>query len=310
MRAWQLLDKGGPESLEYDEVAVPYVGIGDALIRVHAASFTPDELNWPSTWVDRRGMDRRPVIPGHEVSGVVEELGSGTTGLAVGDHVYGLTDWYRDGTAAELVAVEARNLALKPGSLTHVEAAAVPMPGLTAWQALFDHGGLVAGQTVLIHGAAGGVGSLAVQLARHAGATVVGTGRAPSRQLVLELGADVFVDVGASRLEEEVQDVDLAVDLVGSGVVAQSSFVVRSGGTIVSVVENAPNALERHDVRGVFFIVEARSDELREVSQLIDLAELRPVVGDVVPLADGQGAFERKRGGGIRGKTVLNVEGA
>ena len=138
MWALRLHERGGPEQLAYEQAPCPSVGIGDALVRVHAASFTPTELSWPSTWVDHAGRDRRPSIPAHEVSGVVEALGYGTIGVAVGQAVYGLTDWYRDGAAAEYVAVEARNLAPKPASLSHVDAAAVPLAGLTAWQALFD----------------------------------------------------------------------------------------------------------------------------------------------------------------------------
>src|SRR6478672_2991473 len=193
MRALRIHERGGPEKLVAEEAPRPEPTIGDALIRVHAASFTPTELEWPSTWIDRAGRDRLPVIPGHEVSGVVTALGYGTTGVSVGDAVYGLTDWYRDGAAAEYVAVEARNLAPKPATLSHQEAAAIPMAGLTAVQALFDHGRLAAGQTVLVLGAGGGVGSFAVQLARAAGARVLASARGWARELVLGLGADAFV---------------------------------------------------------------------------------------------------------------------
>ena len=170
MRALRLHQQAGPEGLTYEQAPAPEPGIGEVLIGVQAASFTATELEWPSTWVDRLGHDRRPVIPGHEVSGTVAALGYGATGFAVGDAVYGLTDWYRDGALAEYVAVEARNLAAKPVPLEHVEAAALSLAGLTAWQALFVHGRLAAGQRVLIHGKGGGVGSLAVQLAHAAGA--------------------------------------------------------------------------------------------------------------------------------------------
>src|SRR3954447_7768042 len=179
-----------PDRLIVEERERPEPGIGDVLIQIGAASFTPTELQWPSTWVDRSGSDRRPVVPGHEGSGTGVALGYGTTGFAVGDEVLGLTDWYRDGSLAEFVAVEARNLATKPGSLSHVDAAAFPMAALTAWQALFVHAGLGAGQTVVIHGAGGGVGTLAVQLGVSAGARVIGTGRAEARDVVLRLGAE------------------------------------------------------------------------------------------------------------------------
>lgn len=308
MKALVAMDKGGAGQLDYrDDAPIPYLGIGDALVRVEAASFTPDELDWPSTWVDRSGRDRHPVVPGHEVSGVVEALGSGTTGVDIGDAVYGLTDWYRSGTAAEFVSVEARNLALKPSSLDHIKAAAIPMAGLTAWQALFAHGGLTRGQAVLIHGAGGGVGSFAVQLAHTAGAYVIGTGRAGAAELVAELGADRFVDVDCEPLEEVVRDVDLVLDLVGTDALVQSREVVASGGTVVSLVEDKPTARGRDDVRGIFFIVEPRSSELIQLARRIDAGELRPVIGQVVPLAEGQHAFEAKRAHGVKGKSVLRV---
>jgi NADPH:quinone reductase-like Zn-dependent oxidoreductase len=308
MNALVAREKGGAEQLEYrDNVSVPFLGIGDVLVRVCAASFTPDELVWPSTWVDRLGRDRYPVVPGHEVSGVVEALGSGTTGFAVGDAVYGLTDWYRSGTAAEYVSVEARNLALKPASLDHNEAAAIPMAGLTAWQALFLHGGLTGGQTVLVHGAGGGVGSFAVQLAHAAGAHVIGTGRSWAADLVAELGADQFVDVDRQDVEHVVRDANLVLDLVGSEALAQSQGIVASGGTVISLVEDKPTAQGRDDVRGIFFIVVPRGSELAQLACRIDAGELRPVIGQVLPLAAGQQAFEAKRARGIRGKSVLQV---
>ena len=310
MWALRLHERGGPEQLTYEQAPRPYVGIGDALVRVHAASFTPTELTWPSTWVDHAGHDRRPTIPAHEVSGVVEALGYGTVGVTVGQPVYGLTDWYRDGAAAEYVGVEARNLAPKPTSLSHVEAAAVPLAGLTAWQALFDYGGLVAGQSVLIHGAGGGVGVFAVQLARAAGAGVIGTGRAWARELVAELGAGSFVDVERDRFEDVVGQVDLVFDLVGGEVLERSWSVLKPGGGLVSVVEDPNESAQarRRGVRGVLFVVEANRAELVELGQRIAGGQLRPIVGEVLPLARGQDAFRLKSGRGIPGKTVLQVD--
>ena len=310
MWALRLHEQGGPEQFAYEQGPRPYVGESDALVRVHAASFTPTELTWPSTWVDHAGHDRRPTIPAHEVSGVVEALGYGTIGVAVGQAVYGLTDWYRDGAAAEYVAVEARNLAPKPSSLSHIEAAAVPLAGLTAYQALFDHGGLVAGQSVLIHGAGGGVGVFAVQLARAAGAAVVGTGRARARELVGELGAGRFVDTERERFEDVVGQVDLVFDLVGGEVLERSWSLLKPDGVLVSVVDD-PNESAKprpNGARGVFFVVEAYRRELEELARRIDAGQLRPIVGDVLPLARGRDAFERQHGRGIPGKTVLEVD--
>jgi|SRR6266498_2359551 len=308
MRALRLHEPGGPDRISYEEMAVPSPAVGDVLVQVHAASFTPTELDWPSTWVDRSGQDRRPVVPGHEVSGVVVGLGFGTTGFAVGDAVYGLTDWYRDGAAAEYVVVEARNLAPKPATLSHAQAAAVPMTGLTAWQALFVHGGVTSGQWVLVHGSGGGVGTFAVQLAHAAGGHVVGTGRGWARDLVLELGADEFIDIGELGLEERVEPVDLVFDLVGGQFLRSSWSVVKPGGALVSVVEPPdPEAAARVGVQGRYFIVEPDRAQLRELARRIDAGQLRPVVGRVFDLAEGARAFEAKQGHGLPGKAVWQV---
>lgn len=309
MRALRIHAQGGPEGLVVEDAPDPEPGIGDVLVRVDAASFTPTELAWPSTWVDHAGRDRTPAIPGHEVCGSVAALGYGTTGFEPGDVVYGITDWYRDGAAAEYVAVEARNLAPKPAALDAVEAAATAMPALTAAQALFDHGRLTAGQTVLVHGAGGGVGAFAVQLAGAAGARVVGTGRSWARDIVLELGAERFVDVDRDRLEDEAGEVDLVFDLVGGELAARSWPLLRPGGALVSVVEDPGDGAEAGDGRrGAFFVVEARGKALAELGAELEAGRLRPIVGDVRPLAGGPDAFTAKgAGGGIRGKIVLRV---
>jgi len=281
---------------------MPSPGIGDVLVRVHAASFTPTELDWPSTWVDRAGRDRRPSIPGHEVSGVVTALGYGTTGLTVGQAVYGLTDWYRDGAAAEYVAVEARNLARKPDRLDHRMAAAVPMVALTSQQALFDHGGLARGQTVAVLGAGGGVGTFAVQLARAAGARVVAVARPWATDVLRGLGADVFADLDTAPLPK----VDLVFDLVGGEMLRRACAAVRPGATVVSVVENPPVDASRP---GRFFVVEPNRAQLQELGERIVAGELRPVVGATLPLREGRAAFEAKHRGGQPGKAVLLVAG-
>jgi NADPH:quinone reductase-like Zn-dependent oxidoreductase len=288
--------------MSVEERSRPEPQIGDVLIQVGAASFTPTELQWTSTWVDRSGRDRRPVIPGHEVSGTVVALGYGTTGFGVGDEVFGLTDWYRDGSLAEFVAVEARNLATKPGSVSHVDAAAFPMAALTAWQALFVHADLKAGQTVVIHGAGGGVGTLAVQLAAGAGARVIGTGRAKARDMVLHLGADQYLDLAHDGLGE-VKGVDVVFDLIGGDVLHRSWPMLRPGGSIVSIVE-APTA-ERADVNCLLFVVEPNGEQLTELARRINTDRLRPVVGNVGSLSDGPGLWANKIAGGVSGKVVL-----
>lgn len=290
------------ERMSLEERARPEPGIGDVSIQVGAASFTPTELSWPSTWVDRSGRDRRPVIPGHEVSGTVVALGYGTARFGVGDEVFGLTDWYRDGSLAEFVAVEARNLATKPASLSHVDAAAFPMAALTAWQALFDHADLKAGQTVVIHGAGGGVGTLAVQLAVSAGARVIGTGRSNARDLVLRLGAEKYLDL-AHDAPGEVEGADVVFDLVGGEVLQRSWPMLRPGGSIVSIVE-APIA-ERGDVKCLLFVVEANGEQLTQLARRIDTDSLRPVVGDTGALVEGPRLWAAKVAGGVPGKVVL-----
>src|SRR5690242_2922132 len=262
----------GIEGLVYEEAPDPQPAIGDALVEVRAASFTPTELMWPLS-TDRAGHDRGPRIPAHEGSGIVVALGYGTAGVSVGDEVFGLIDGYRDGWAAELVAIEARSLAPKPTSLDFLEAAAIPQAGLTSWQALFDHGHLESGQTVVIHGAAGGVGTIGVELAKWAGARVVGTGRANARDRVLELGADEFVDVGRDGWETTVGQVDLVYDIIGGDVLARSGAIVKPGGALVSIMN--PVQTDRADIRMVHFVRDASGAQLREIARLVDQGVVR-----------------------------------
>src|SRR4051812_45492500 len=241
----------GIEGLVYEDAPDPQPAIGDALVAVRAASFTPTELLWPLS-TDRAGHERGRRIPAHEGSGTVVALGYGAAGVSVGDEVYGLIDGYRDGWAAEYVAIEVRSLAPKPTTVSFVEAAAIPQAALTSWQALFDHGHLEAGQTVLIHGAGGGVGSIAVALASWAGAHVIGTGRARARQRVLDLGAESFADLERDDWERAVGQVDLVYDIVGGDVLARSMAIVKPGGAVVSVM--APTHTDRIDIRTVAFV--------------------------------------------------------
>src|SRR5579872_253510 len=214
MKAITVRDRtAGVGGMSLTDVPYPHAAENDVIVRVHAGGFTPGELDWPTTWADRAGRDRTPSVPGHELSGVVVELGYGTTGLTIGQRVFGLADWSRNGSLAEYTAVEARNLAPLPADIDHTVAAALPISGLTAWQGLIDHAHLKTGQTALIHGAAGGVGSIAVQLAHELGARVIGTGRPGDREAAVGLGADAFVDLQADRLEEAGQ-VDVVLDVI------------------------------------------------------------------------------------------------
>ena len=292
----------GIDGLVYEDAPDPQPAIGDALVQVRAASFTPTELTWPLR-TDRAGHERALVIPAHEGSGVVVALGYGTAGVSVGDEVYGLIDGYRDGWAAEYVIIEARSLAPKPTTLDFIQAAAIPQAGLTSWQALFDHGHLESGQTVVIHGAAGGVGSMGVQLARWAGARVIGTGRAGSRQRVLELGADDFIDVERDGWETAVGQVDLVYDAIGGDVLARSPAIVKAGGALVTVMNPVPT--DRDDIRVVHFVRDPSGAQLREITRLVDQGTLQPQVGAVYSLADAREAFAAKSIQHIPGKVVL-----
>ncbi|HEV8207537.1 MAG TPA: NADP-dependent oxidoreductase [Acidimicrobiia bacterium] len=292
----------GIEGLVYEDAPDPQPAIGDALVQVRAASFTPTELTWPLE-TDRNGHDRGRRIPAHEGSGIVVALGFGAAGVSVGDEVFGLIDGYRDGWAAEYVAIEVRSLAPKPTTVDFVEAAAIPQAALTSWQALFDHGHLESGQTVVIHGAAGGVGTMAVHLARWAGAHVIGTGRANARQRVLDTGADEFVDVERDGWETAVGPVDLVYDIIGGDVLARSAAIVKPGGALVSIV--APPPADRNDIRTVGFVRDPSGAQLRDIARLVDEGTLRPDVSAVYPLADTREAFMAKSTEHIPGKVVL-----
>jgi NADPH:quinone reductase-like Zn-dependent oxidoreductase len=280
----------------------PAAAINDVVVRVHASGFVPTELDWPSTWADRRGRDRTPSVPGHELAGVVTALGYGTTGLSVGQRVFGLADWYRDGTLAEYVAVGARDLAPLPGDVDFAAAASLPISGLTAWQGLFEHGRLRAGQTVLAHGAAGAVGSMVTQLAREAGAHVIGTGRAADRRKALDFGAHEFVDLAGDALAD-VGEVDLVFDVIGGDVQRRSAGLVRAGGTLVTAV--GPAEARPADGRAVDFVVEPDRAQLGEIVRRVRDGRLRTNVGRVATLDQAVAAFnstERRAG-----KTVIRV---
>jgi NADPH:quinone reductase-like Zn-dependent oxidoreductase len=292
----------GIDGIVYEDAPDPVPAVGDALVEVRAAGFTPTELQWP-LWTDRAGRDRAPIIPAHEFSGVVVALGYGTAGVAVGDEVYGLIDGYRDGAAAELIAIEARDIAPKPTTIDHVHAAAIPQAGLTSWQALFEHGQLAAGQTAVIHGAGGAVGSVAVQLARSAGAQVIGTGRSGARSRAMEAGADSFVDLEQDRWEDAIGQADVVLDTIGGDVLARSAAIVRPGGALVSVC--APPPTDRHDIQALHFVREPSGAQLVELAGLVDAGQLRPQVGAVYPLADAREAFMAKSAERIPGKVIL-----
>jgi NADPH:quinone reductase-like Zn-dependent oxidoreductase len=296
MRAVVLRAAGGPEQLVVEEVATPAPDAGQALVRVHAAALTRDELEWP--------VDRLPAIPSYELSGVVVALGPGVDSVAVGDEVYGMTAFDRDGVAADYAAIPAELLAAKPRVLSHVEAAAVPLAALTAWQALFDHGRLAAGELVLIHGATGGVGQFATPLASRHGAHVtavtstLGVGRAR------ELGAEVVIDHNAGPWDAEIEPVDLVFDTAGGDRLVRSLGVLREGGRLVSVAEEPPQAT---GVSSVYFVVEPNHEQLAQIGRLLDSGWPPPAIDSVFELEEAASAFERTTAPDKRGKVVLEV---
>jgi len=292
----------GTAGMKLAERSEPHPAINDVVVQVHASGFVPTELTWPSTWTDRVGRDRTPSVPGHELAGVVTALGYGTTGLSVGQRVFGITDWYRDGSLAEFVAVEARNLAPLPGDVDFTVGASLPISGLTAWQGLFVHGRLQAGQRVIAHGAAGAVGSIVTQLAREFGAYVIGTGRAADRQAALDFGANEFVDLEHAALEE-VGEVDLVFDLIGGDIGRRSARLVRAGGTLVSVV--GPSDARPAAGVAIDFVVEADRGQLGEIVQRVRDGRLRPNIGTVATLDDAVTALNptARR----KGKTIIRM---
>jgi NADPH:quinone reductase-like Zn-dependent oxidoreductase len=304
MKAIRLHGRGGPEAFVYEEAPQPRPGEGEVLVRVHAAAVTPTELAWAPTWTTPTGEPRPfPIILGHEFSGEVAAIGSGVSDLVAGDLVYGLNDWFRDGAQAEYCVARASEVAPKPHSVDHVAAAVTPISALTAWQGLFERGRLVTGERVLIHGAAGGVGVFAVQLARWRGAHVIGTASARNVDFVRGLGADEVIDYRAQRFEDVVQGVDVVFDTVGGDTFERSQGMLKSGGRLVTIAASAESSQDAR-VREAFFIVEANREQLDEIARLIDTGQLRPAVDAVFPLAEARHAYEHKP---AHGKVVLRV---
>ena len=295
-------EAAGTAGMTLVERPEPPASINDVIVQIHASGFVPTEMEWPSTWTDRRDRDRAPSIPGHELAGVVTSLGYGTTGLSVGQRVFGLADWYRDGTLAEYVAIEARNLAPLPGEVDFTVGASLPISGLTAWQGLFDHGRLQAGQSVLAHGAAGAVGAMVTQLARDSGAYVIGTGRAADRQKALDFGAREFVDLENDTLED-LGGVDLVFDVIGGDIGKRSAALVRAGGTLVTIA--GPPEAQPAEGLAIDFVVEADRAQLDEIVQRVRDGRVRTVIGDVASLDDAVTAFNRTER--AKGKTIVRV---
>jgi NADPH:quinone reductase-like Zn-dependent oxidoreductase len=319
MMALRAHARGGPEQLVYERAPTPVPGPGEALVEVHAAAITFAELTWDQTWTTRDGRDRTPTIPSHEVSGTVVGLGPDASGVAVGQEVYGLIDFDRDGAAAQYVTLPAAHLAARPRSVSHVESATLPLAALTAWQALVDHADLKPGEQVLVQGGAGGVGSYVVQLAASLGAAVTATGRAAQRDFVLGLGASTFLasdsadgagpaTTTAPTTATPASGFDVVIDTVGGAVLEASYGMTRRGGRLVTL--GAPPDAGKAaalGLRAVFFVVAADGAELAHLAGLVDDGRLRPVLSQTFPLGDGRKAFESATVPHPPGKTVLIV---
>jgi NADPH:quinone reductase-like Zn-dependent oxidoreductase len=311
MKAIRIHGRGGPDHLVYEEVPQPQPGPGHVLVRVAASGIIVNELTWDVTYQTATGAPRPVPIPGRDLSGVVAAVGADVTGVsdvAVGEAVYAMLGYGRDGAEAQYVLALPSELAPKPRTLDDVQAAAVPLAALTAWQALFLHAKLAPGQRVLIHGASGGVGTYAVQLAHWAGAQVLATAAARNTAFLRDLGADQIIDYATTRFEDVAHDVDVVLDLVGGDTLRRSWQVVRAGGVLVSVVTPPPSyPAPRPEVRFVYFIVEPSGEQLRQIGGLLDAGQVRPIVDQVFPLAEAREAYDEGLHGHPRGKIVLTL---
>jgi NADPH:quinone reductase-like Zn-dependent oxidoreductase len=301
--------RGGPEVLTVERAPVPALAAGEVLIEVHAAAITFDELTWPETWV-RDGTDRTPIIPSHEVSGVVAAVASDVDDLAVGDEVYGLIRFDRDGAAAEYVAVPAADLAVRPATVSHQVSAALPLAGLTAWQALVDHAKVTSGEKVLVLGGGGGVGALTVELAADLGGEVTTTVRSDAaRDLATDLGAGHVIDTRTADFAAQDTAYDVVVDTVGGSTLERAFTVLRPGGRLVTLSAPPPAGIaDAFEVQATFFIVVPDRAQLARLGALVDEGRLHVTIANVFALRDGRAAFESGRLRPRRpGKTVLMV---
>ncbi len=303
MKAIVVTDRSaGTVGMKLVERPEPPAAINDVIVQVHASGWVSTELEWPSTWTDRAGHDRTPSIPGHELAGTITALGYGTTGMSVGQRVIGLADWHRDGTLAEYVAIEARNLAPLPDDVDFTVGASLPISGLTAWQGLFIHGRLRPGQRLLAHGAVGAVGAMVTQLASEAGAYVIGTGRSADRERALDLGAREFVDLDNDTLHD-VGEVDLVFDVIGGDVQKTSAALLKPGGTLVSVV--GPVEEQIANGRAVDFVVEADRGQLNEIVARVRHGRLRTNIGTIASLDEAVSTFNSSER--LKGKTIIQL---
>jgi NADPH:quinone reductase-like Zn-dependent oxidoreductase len=308
MKAVRAHKRGGPEVLRYEDAPVPEVGAVEVLVEVHAAAVTPGELDWAETWRSADGGDRTPVVPSHEFSGVIVRVGEDVSSLTPGTQVYGLIDFNHDGAAAEFVSLPQEAVVRRPVRLSHVESAALPLAALTAGQALSDQARLQAGERVFIQGGAGGVGSLAVQLAKALGADVTATASQDDEPLVKTLGADRVVPSVPAALAPGEPLFDVLLNTFPGPVPVESYGLVRPGGRLVTLAQPLDQPIaERHEIQGIFFVVTPDPDQLRRIADLAEQGELRPVIARTLPLADASMAYGPPPAPRRPGKTVMVV---
>jgi NADPH:quinone reductase-like Zn-dependent oxidoreductase len=308
MKAVRIHQYGGPEVLKYEDASKPQAGPGEVLIRVHAASVNPVDWKIRAGYLQQMLKYELPLIPGWDVSGVVDSVGAGATRFQPGDEVYSRPDMMRDGTYAEYVAVKEREVARKPKSIDHATAAAIPLAALTAWQALYDAAKISAGQKLLIHGAAGGVGTFALQLAKLKGAYVIATASKKNHDFLRSLGADECVDYNTTKFEDVVHDVDAVLDTITGETMERSWQVLKKGGILVSILEPPkPEKAAAHGCRCHHTFVQANADELGELAKLVDTGKLKVVIERIYPLPEARAAQESNATGHTRGKIVLRV---
>ena len=310
MLAVRIHSYGGPEVLRYEEVQRPHAGPGEILIKVHAAGVNPVDWKVREGYLKQRANYTLPLIPGWDFSGVVDSIGPGAGRFEEGDPVFGRADLFRDGAYAEYLVVREEDAEYKPKSVDHIHAAAIPLAALTAWQSLFEAANLQSGQTVLIHAAAGGVGHFAVQLAKWAGARVIGTASQSNQNFITELGCDQVIDYQATRFEDVVHNVDVVLDTIGEETQKRSWKTLAKGGILVSIV--SPPSKKDADLYGVrqsFVFVQNNPTQLAEITDLVDSGLLIPVVEpeNILPLSEAHHAQELSKAGHIRGKMVLRI---
>jgi NADPH:quinone reductase-like Zn-dependent oxidoreductase len=306
MRAVVAHEYGAPDVLKFEEIQRPEPNYDEALVRVIASSVNPaDPLTLSGKYAKEFGT-HLPLIAGYDIAGVVEKTGTGVTKLKPGDPVYGYPTF--GGGWADYVTVKESEVGPKPKSLSFVEAAAVPMAALTAWQSLVDVAKLQPGQTILIHGGSGGVGSFAIQIAKARGARVIATASTANQDRLKQLGADVAVDYTKTKFEDVAKDVDAVLDPVGKDTLARSYGVVKKGGIVMSLVARPdPDELQKHGIRGTGIASHPDADDLTEIAQLIDAGKIKPMVTQVLPLSDAVKAQEQAATHHTRGKVVLRV---